>query len=89
MFEKVKNFVSTKKKLVVGVGSGVAVTLGSALPVLASETGTANSALTGALTSTANDMTATLNAILPIALPIMGLIVVVMLGVRFFKRVAK
>lgn len=47
------------------------------------------SALTTAFSSVASDALSTISAILPIALPIMGAVLVVMVGIRLFKSVAK
>lgn len=52
-------------------------------------TGTASSAVTGAMQTVANDMVATGNAIIPIALTVVGIAMVVVFGVRIFKKVAK
>ena len=54
-----------------------------------SPSGTANSAVTGAMTTVANDMIATGNAIIPIALTVVGIALVVVFGVKMFKKVAK
>lgn len=51
--------------------------------------GTANSAVTGAMQTVASDMIATGNAIIPIALTVVGIALVVVFGVRMFKKVAK
>ena len=45
------------------------------------------SALTTALSTIASDMMSSISAIVPIALPIMGAIAVVGIGVRIFKKV--
>ena len=45
------------------------------------------SALTTALTSTASAMTGAIGDVLPIALPVLGGIAVVMVGIRVFKKV--
>lgn len=52
-------------------------------------TGTASTAVTGAMQTVANDMIATGNAIIPIALTVVGIALVVVFGVRIFKKVAK
>lgn len=65
---------------------------GSALPVLASSGGgggSANEAVVSAMSSTAGDMIATGTAILPVALGVVGLILVVTFGIKIFKGVAK
>lgn len=71
----------------VGVGGAV----GSVVPALANEPagGTANQAVVGAMTTVAGDMTATATAILPIALGVVGLILVVRYGLKTFKSAAK
>lgn len=79
MRKKVKYFVP-----------GVAGTVFASLPVLAESTGgTANSQVTTAMTSLANDMVATGNAIVPIALTVVGIGMVVTFGVRIFRKIAK
>lgn len=45
------------------------------------------SALTTAFTAVAADATSAISGVLPIALPIMGAIVVVGVGIRIFKKV--
>lgn len=58
--------------------------------VLASESnGTANTAVTTAMQTVANDMIATGNAIVPIALTVVGISLVVIFGVRMFRKIAK
>lgn len=61
----------------------------SALPVFAEGegSGTANSAVTSAVTTMANDMIATGNAVVPIALGVVGIALVVVFGIRIFKKV--
>lgn len=69
---------------------GVGGVVGAAAPVLANEpSGTANQAVVGAMTTVAGDMTATATAILPIALSVVGLILVVRYGLKTFKSAAK
>lgn len=41
------------------------------------------------MTTVANDMIATGNAIIPIALTVVGIALVVVFGVKMFKKVAK
>lgn len=68
---------------------GVPVALVSSVGVMATEsTGTANAAVTQAMTDVANDMVATGTAIIPIALTVVGLSIVVVFGVRMFRKVA-
>lgn len=46
-------------------------------------------ALTGALSTIASDMTGAVAAIVPIAVPVIGGILVVTLGIKAFKRFSK
>ena len=80
-----------KKKLVPAVvGAGAA--LASCVPVFASESSdamsTVESAMTTSFTSVASSMTGMVAKILPIALPIMGILLVVGFGMKAFKKVA-
>lgn len=61
----------------------------SCVPVFADGTGTANSDVTTAMTTVANDMIATGNAIVPIALGVVGIALVVVFGIRIFKMIVK
>lgn len=60
----------------------------SAHGVLAQESGTANSAVVSAMTTAANDMTATATSIIPVALGVLTLGLVVVFGIRMFKKVS-
>lgn len=75
-----------KKKLIaIGVGAS---SLLSALPVLAEEgSGTANSAVVSNLTGVANDMVATGNSLIPVALTVVTLSLVIVFGIKFFKKI--
>lgn len=66
--------------------------MGMLMPLFAAEGSGASSiqnALTTGFTTVANDALSAIGAILPIALPVLGAIVVIMVGIRIFKRVAK
>ena len=76
------------KKLLVAM-MAVICSLAMTSLAFASATGTANSAVTGAMETVANDMIATGNAIIPIALTVVGIALVVVFGVKMFKKVAK
>lgn len=80
-----------KKKLVPAV-AGVGATVASCVPVFASESGdamsTVESAMTTSFTSVASSMTGMVAKILPIALPVMGVLLVVGFGMKAFKKVA-
>lgn len=79
-----------KKKLALVPMSVLAGMAPTAL-VFAEESGggTANTAVTNAMQTVAGDMIATGNAIIPIALTVVGISLVVIFGVRMFKKVAK
>lgn len=78
------------KRKVVAALIGLGGVVGGAVPALANEpAGTANQAVVGAMTTVAGDMTATATAILPIALGVVGLILVVRYGLKTFKSAAK
>ena len=51
--------------------------------------GSVTTALTGALTTIASDMTGAVSAGVPIAVPVLGGILVVSLGIRAFKKFTK
>lgn len=80
--------MSRVKKAMVAM-LAVMCSLISCMAVFAESTGTANAAVTGAMQTVANDMIATGNAIIPIALTVVGIALVVVFGVRMFKKVAK
>ena len=80
--------MSRVKKAMVAMFA-VMCSLISCMAVFAESSGTANSAVTGAMTTVANDMIATGNAIIPIALTVVGIALVVVFGVKMFKKVAK
>lgn len=80
--------MSKIKKLSLVLMSLLAVMICS-VAAFAESTGTANTAVTGAMQTVANDMIATGNSIIPIALTVVGIALVVVFGVRMFKKVAK
>lgn len=83
-------WMNLKKKLV-PLAAGAALAVTSAVPVFASEaTGLAavESALTTSFTSVGSSMTGMVGKILPIALPIMGALLLVSFGIKAFKKVA-
>lgn len=77
---------STLKKWF-GVLLGIMASLCITCMAFAESAGTANSAVTGAMTTVANDMVATGNAVIPIALTVVGIALVVVFGIRMFKKV--
>ncbi len=80
-----------KKKLVPAV-AGVGAVAASCVPVFAEDTGTTLSsvetAMTSSFTSVGSSMTGMVAKILPIALPVMGALLLVGFGIKAFKRVA-
>lgn len=80
-----------KKKLVPAV-AGVGAVAASCVPVFAEDTGTAlssvESAMTTSFTSVGSSMTGMVAKILPIALPVMGALLLVGFGIKAFKKVA-
>lgn len=63
----------------------VVATGATALPVFANET-TVTSAMTSAVTSIASDALSGLAAIIPVAAPIMGGLIIIAVGIRTFKK---
>lgn len=58
------------------------------MPIVAAESGNAVvQALTSAFTTVASDMTSAVTSVLPIALGIVGTVMVVIFGVKIFKRI--
>lgn len=86
-------FMNLKKKIA-PVLMGGALAVATAVPVFASDaaTGTGLSsvetALTTSFTSVGSSMTSLVGKILPIALPIMGALLLVGFGIKAFKKVA-
>ena len=83
--------MNLKKKLVPALMGG-ALAVATAVPVLASDAGTGLSsvetALTTSFTSIGSSMTSIVGKILPVALPIMGALLLVGFGIKAFKKVA-
>ena len=86
-------FMNLKKKIA-PVLMGGALAVATAVPAFASDaaTGTGLSsvetALTTSFTSVGSSMTSLVGKILPIALPIMGALLLVGFGIKAFKKVA-
>lgn len=64
------------------------MTLCLSMAAFAESSGTASTATVTAMTSLANDMKATATSLIPIALGVVGLSMVVVFGIRIFKRIA-
>lgn len=86
-------FMNLKKKLA-PVLMGGALAVATAVPVFASDAGagtglsSVETALTTSFTSVGSSMTSLVGKILPIALPIMGALLLVGFGIKAFKKVA-
>lgn len=85
-------FLSNIKKKVVMLLTVATVAVATAVPAFAAEAGTGLSsvetALTTSFTSVGSSMTSLVGKILPIALPIMGALLLVGFGIKAFKKVA-
>ena len=85
--------MNLKKKLVPALMGG-ALAVATAVPAFASDAGTGTglssveTALTTSFTSIGSSMTSVVGKILPIALPIMGALLLVGFGIKAFKKVA-
>lgn len=82
----VKNLFNKVKSARVAI-MAVVFTLAMSMAAFA-ESGTANTAVVSAMTTLANDMKATASSLIPIALGVVGLTMVVVFGIRIFKRIA-
>lgn len=81
--------MNLKKKLF-PVLTGTALSTSLAVPVLASESSslsTIESALTTSFSEIGTSATGMIGKILPIALPVIGGVLIVMLGLKIFKRI--
>ena len=86
MLEKTKGIIAINKGKLIGVGVGV----GALIPnfSFASEGGQSG-AVTSALQTVASDITATITAIAPVALSIVGIFLTWKYGMKFFKSLSK
>lgn len=86
-------FMNLKKKLAPALMGG-ALAVATAVPVFAADASTGSglssveTALTTSFTSVGSSMTSLVGKILPIALPIMGALLLVGFGIKAFKKVA-
>lgn len=76
-----------KKKLAMVIMSALSV-MAFAVTALAESSGSANTAVVSAMTSVAADMTATATSLIPVALGVVGIVLVVVYGIKIFKRIA-
>ena len=85
--------MNLKKKLAPALMGG-ALAVATAVPAFASDAGagtglsSVETALTTSFTSVGSSMTSLVGKILPIALPIMGALLLVGFGIKAFKKVA-
>ena len=86
-------FLSNIKKKAVMLLTVATVAVATAVPVFAADAGTSTglssveTALTTSFTSIGASMTSIVGKILPIALPVMGILVLVGFGIKAFKKV--
>lgn len=86
-------FMNLKKKIAPALMGG-ALAVATAVPVFASDAGASTglssveTALTTSFTSVGSSMISLVGKILPIALPIMGALLLVGFGIKAFKKVA-
>lgn len=84
-------FLSNIKKKAVMLLTVATVAVASCVPVFASESGgnleSVETALTSSFTSIGSSMTGIVGKILPIALPIMGALLLVHFGIKAFKQI--
>lgn len=59
------------------------------MPVLLSEGVDASTAVVNGLTSTASTMSSMISSVVPIALGVVGTVIAVKFGIRFFKSIVK
>lgn len=89
------NIISKFKKKAFAVVSAISfgcTSLVCAVPAFAEEPGgtaTANAALVQGATNAVAQITANINAVIPIALGILGLVLAIQIGIKVFKRVTK
>lgn len=88
MFEKMKNKVVAGRCAVVGVAVAAPVLLGSVTSFAADGADASVTALTTACSSIAGSATSGINAVIPIALPLVGVGLVIGIGLKVFKRIA-
>ena len=85
-------FMNLKKKIAPALMGG-ALAVATAVPAFASDAGTGTglssveTALTTSFTSIGSSMTSIVGKILPVALPIMGALLLVGFGIKAFKKV--
>ena len=84
-------FMNLRKKFVPALMGG-ALAVATAVPAFASESGTGLSsvetALESSFTSVGSSMLSVVGKILPIALPVMGSLLLIGFGIKAFKKVA-
>lgn len=79
-----------KRKHFLTISALPVAAMAAGIPVLAEESGgSVNSAVTTAMTTLAGDMVSTGQAIVPIALTVVGIGLVVTFGIRIFRKIAK
>lgn len=59
------------------------------MPILLAESTDASTAVVNGLTSAASSMSSMITSVVPIALGVVGTVIAVKFGIRFFKSIAK
>lgn len=91
--EFLKEKAESLKKKALPVVTGAALAVSSCVPVLASDAGSSTTltsveaALDGTFTAVGNSMINMVTKVLPVALPVMGALVLVNFGIKAFKSV--
>ncbi len=92
--EFLKEKAESLKKKALPVVTGAALAVSSCVPVLASDAGASSTTLTsvetaldGTFTAVGNSMINMVTKVLPVALPVMGALVLVNFGIKAFKSV--
>lgn len=90
--ELLKEKAESLKKKALPVVTGAALAVSSCIPVLASDSGSTTltsveTALDSTFTAVGNSMVNMVTKVLPVALPVMGALVLVNFGIKAFKSV--
>ena len=86
VFEKGKQKIDVIKKGTTALAVGGSMVLAGALPVLAADGDTAETAIVSGMTSAASSMTSLVTKAVPIVVPILTAVLVVKFGMKLFKQ---
>lgn len=81
-----ENKLSVVRAGVAGAAIAAPMVVGT-MTSFAADTGTSSDALTSACTSMASSITTAINGVIPIALPLVGASLVIVVGLKVFKRI--